>query len=546
MDINIEKTQAYQEDQYYQAYKKWLDDNGCICPNLEYPVAFYEEGIIGATAKTDIPPNKAYVFVPYNLCISIQKAKTSEISHIFKKRFFTQHSRANDHILWVFILYEKLKGTESFWYPYFKTLKGFSNIIEWSDEELSELQDKLLVYDNLKWKNRIERIWKSIYGIIKNYPEYFPLEKNLYSEFMWSWLVCCTRGYSWEGGMLIPMADNLNHGIIYTSYHGEEKNTLRTLAENKTTDIDYTDFLGIEVKYDIQVDKRTNKNRLEKLLEKSDMPEIKNVWELNQILEGYRSSSSEDDERIVAECTSEEESPYDEDDELQEEFKDLNENYFLMSTGVRTCFKKGEQVLNSYGRLSNRNLLLDYGFALPENRYDSVFFFLWLPRSGREGLVKIEDIEAKSDEYLYCTELFRLKPKRLNIDVFIYYREGMKNEPIKNFPSDINVELEIIDCFLNICFKLYEGFDTSLEYDIELLKTKCSPRLQGALNYRINQKKIVLNQIKMLETLRDLLEDIKNGKDISTHAKGKSSQEIMDLYPLRNYLRALEGYLKKI
>lgn len=509
-------------------------------------MAFYEEGIIGATAKADISPNKAYVFVPYNLCISIQKAKNSEISHIFKKRFFTQHSRANDHILWVFILYEKLKGSESFWYPYFKTLKGFSNIIDWTDEELGELQDKLLVYDNLKWKERIERIWKAVYGIIKNYPEHFPPEKNLYSEFMWAWLVCCTRGYSWEGGMLIPMADNLNHGIVYTSYHGEEKSTLKTLAGNLTIDIDYTDFLGMQVKYDIQIDKRTNKNRLEKFLEKSDMPMIKNVWELNQTLENYRSSSSEDDERIVAECTSDEESPYDEDDELQEEFKDLNENYFFMSTGVRTCFKKGEQVLNSYGRLSNRNLLLDYGFAIPENRYDSVFFFLWLPRSGREGLVKIEDIEAKSDEYLYCTELFRLKPKRLNIDVFIHYREGMKNEPIKNFPSDISVELEIIEKFLNICLEIYEGFDTSLEYDKELLQTKCSSRLQGALNYRINQKKIVLNQIKMLEILRNLLENIQNGMDISTHAEGKSPQEIMNLYPLRNYLRALEGYLKKI
>ncbi|OMJ86347.1 hypothetical protein SteCoe_12134 [Stentor coeruleus] len=544
MDVNVEKTKALKADPIYAAYKKWADDNGVICPNLDYPVAFWDEGVIGTAAKNDIPPNKAYVFVPYSICINLQRAKSSEISHIFKKRFFTKHSRGNDHILWIFVLYEKLKGPESFWYPYFTTMSGFSNMIDWTEEELAELQDKLLVHDNMKWRDRISRIWKGIYGIIKNYPEYFPPDRNLYEEFMWSWKVCCTRGYAWEGGMLIPVADNTNHGEVYTSYESEEKSVLKVQAENRTSEVDYTDFLDIKLEYEIEVDYRKNTNRLEKYLEKSEIPEIRNIWQLDRVLENYRSSSSEDDERNIAECTSEEESAYDEEDNVPDDPPTQGEYYFFMSTGVRTSFKKGEQVLNAYGRLNNRNLLLDYGFAIPNNRYDTVYFLLWLARSGREGLVKIEDIKAKSEEYCNSTELYGLKPKRLNVDVFIYYREMMPI-PVKNFPSDIQVELEIIDKFLSICIELHEDFVTNLEYDEELLKTDCSGRMKSALYYRINQKKIVLSQIKMLETLRKELEKIQDGLDISTHTEGRSFEEIRDLYPLRDYLKSLEGYIKK-
>lgn len=423
-------------------------------------------------------------------------------------------------------------------------MSGFSNMIDWSEEELAELQDKLLVHDNMKWRDRINRIWKGIYGIIKNYPEYFPPERDLHEEFMWAWKVCCTRGYAWEGGMLIPIADNTNHGEVYTSYESEEKSVLKVQAENRTSEVDYTDFLDMKLEYEIEVDYRKNTNRLEKFLEKSEIPQVQNIWQLDRVLENYRSSSSEDDERNIAECTSEEESAYDEEDNVPDDPPTQGEYYFFMSTGVRTSFKKGEQVLNAYGRLNNRNLLLDYGFAIPNNRYDTVYFLLWLSRSGREGLVKLEDIEAKSEEYCNSTELYGLKPKRLNVDVFIYYRE-MMTVPVKNFPSDIQVELEIIDKFLSVCIELHEDFVTNLEYDEELLKTDCSGRMKSALFYRISQKKIVLSQIKMLETLRMELEKIQDGLDISTHTEGRSFEEIRDLYPLRDYLKSLEGYIKK-
>jgi hypothetical protein len=46
-----------------------------------------------------------------------------------------------------------------------------------------------------------------------------------------------------------------------------------------------------------------------------------------------------------------------------------------MST--HTHIKTGEEIINSYGRRSNRFLLVWYGFTHFNNKYDSVAFRFW-------------------------------------------------------------------------------------------------------------------------------------------------------------------------
>ena len=66
-----------------------------------------------------------------------------------------------------------------------------------------------------------------------------------------------------------------------------------------------------------------------------------------------------------------------EENEDIEQFKkwwkpDLPNVHFAMSTRHRTCYRKGDQLLNSYGARTNRFLLTNYGFALRKNKYNSL------------------------------------------------------------------------------------------------------------------------------------------------------------------------------
>lgn len=440
--------------------------------------------------------------------------------------------------MWIFVLYEKLKGKSSFWHPYFSTLSGCDNLIDWTMEELEELQDPVLIHDACVWKQRLNRNWEKVYRVVSKYPEYFQAD-DMKEEFIWAWKVCCTRTFGWNGGMIIPLAGSTNHGEVYTTYDNRTKSELEELAYNENSETDYSDFLNIDRKSCVDIDRRQNRNRLEKYLDKYELPRVKKIWALDTKLDEFRSSSSDDDERTVAEYTSDEEYQVSQSDILPDD-----ENYFTMSTGVRTCFKKGEQVFNAYGRLSNRNLLLDYGFTIPNNRYDTVYFFLWLPESAREGLVKINDIKAKSPEYMEYTELYGLKTKRLNLDVFIYYRKLM-NIRDKSWPSNIEVELEIIDKFLSLCLELNSEFATSIEQDTDLEQRKLPERVKFAICYRKAQKKILFNQIKMLEILRKELEKVRNGMNLANHLVGRTPEEVHELYPLRAYLKSLNMHLAK-
>ena len=55
--------------------------------------------------------------------------------------------------------------------------------------------------------------------------------------------------------------------------------------------------------------------------------------------------------------------------------------------------KKGEQLLISYGRKTNLNLLNNYGFALNNNKYDAIYFNL----ENEVGKIIVEPSYIKMD-----------------------------------------------------------------------------------------------------------------------------------------------------
>jgi hypothetical protein len=125
----------------YQRYVSWLHSNGCIFPRIEYPAKLGPFQIIGAKAKYDIPPNTAFLFVSHKLIITPKKGKNSEIGFIMRqhKKMFYNHPERDDYVLYLFIMYEKLKGYKSFWHPYLEIVEGMDLAMFWEDSELSEL-----------------------------------------------------------------------------------------------------------------------------------------------------------------------------------------------------------------------------------------------------------------------------------------------------------------------------------------------------------------------------------------------------------------------
>jgi hypothetical protein len=63
---------------------------------------------------------------------------------------------------------------------------------------------------------------------------------------------------------------------------------------------------------------------------------------------------------------------------------------FSLPLHLRRRYRQGTEVFNSYGRRANDNLLLDYGFALPENEWEEVTFHWKIPTPDQIGYQRLQ------------------------------------------------------------------------------------------------------------------------------------------------------------
>lgn len=130
-----------------------IENNGVIAPKVKFPARFGKMGLVGISCTETIgnphrfqtllsdclEPCEAFIYVPTKIIIQSDKVKSSEIGFILGKiheqhEFIScieefeheiyQHLKDDQlAILSIFLLYERCKGKNSFWYPYFNIIK---------------------------------------------------------------------------------------------------------------------------------------------------------------------------------------------------------------------------------------------------------------------------------------------------------------------------------------------------------------------------------------------------------------------------------------
>mmetsp|Transcript_6064 Transcript_6064/g.5480 ORF Transcript_6064/g.5480 Transcript_6064/m.5480 type:complete len:225 (+) Transcript_6064:1436-2110(+) len=216
------------------------------------------------------------------------------------------------------------------------------------------------------------------------------------------------------------------------------------------------------------------------------------------------------DEEEWAKLTEEYDSSEEEDDEENFSwYKDGDENsYFVLCTKYKNVYRKGDQVFHCYGRRTNRFLLLNYGFCLTHNKYNSLSFRVWINFNWQKEKDKIldegkqimsEEDMAKDDDKI--SKIIRLKKVRVNEEIFAYLRANLLNTyKGKNLsfllissPVDVEFELLVVACAINLMQGLLTSrFKTPLEVDKEMLaRTDISMRTRFAIIHRMNAKDIL-------------------------------------------------------
>ena len=124
----------------------------------------FGEFLQGVRLIDDLNKNEAFLYVPNKCIISTEAARLSPIGHLFDSHesLFVTNQDRDSCILMVQIIYEKLKGDDSFYSPYFKMVDSPVPTCYWSADLIkqSDLREFRLGLDYSR--DKCEQEWTQL------------------------------------------------------------------------------------------------------------------------------------------------------------------------------------------------------------------------------------------------------------------------------------------------------------------------------------------------------------------------------------------------
>lgn len=204
--VFVASSDASVKESQERAFKEWFTENGGVVHGLD--VAEFEGMGRGIQAASDIVPDQDVLFIPASMIISSNTVRTSDDSD--HKQLFKLFQDEQE-LITAFILFERAKGEDSFWKPYFDVLPDYiPNLGHCSAEELEGLQHP-------PFTNEVKRTNKKTRAAFQNFliktNEIWPSSVTATEhDYMWAASVVDSRAFRFKGSInLAPFSDMFNY-----------------------------------------------------------------------------------------------------------------------------------------------------------------------------------------------------------------------------------------------------------------------------------------------------------------------------------------------
>jgi hypothetical protein len=165
---------------------EWLLSHGARYDAVVWPSNDTKSGSRGAVASADIDTNEYILQIPIKCMLSPLHAYADPIygDCLMENRDLL----AGDALLAVYIMIEVNKGSQSFYYPYLKTVPDPASACHWNRAEIDLLQDFQMVSKIRAKKHFIRRLYeKVIMPLCEKTPELFPSSMFTFERFRFAW-----------------------------------------------------------------------------------------------------------------------------------------------------------------------------------------------------------------------------------------------------------------------------------------------------------------------------------------------------------------------
>ncbi|CDW87774.1 UNKNOWN [Stylonychia lemnae] len=467
-----------------------------------------------------------------------------------------------------FLINERLKGKSSFWYPFINYLPAeIQTLYNYPDntpihegastsliDEIQLKEDDIMskiVYDRQVHQDNKNRF---LNYLRRNQERLREMQGHLSDEngnqvdivdliddemFDWAWMNVGTRcfgTYHVPGDIaMVPLLDLMNHSI----------------------DDEKLGYFVYPIALNIKMLERSDTDKINKELEQDYLAEIPNHDDYDATLEwesqdfdqhwddygdryyNYLPKEKVEKYKVI---DSDDEEEQDEDKYIQldplEKIWDLNDNKIFFGKRLlskdSTEIKEGEELNLCYGERANSFLIIEYGFTLPNNRYDFV----------RPELITIDSVvnlmnEVHTDHQLYHTNLnefiirdtlrnkYKLKDKiRVDIKLSGLHRDLLRylrcffSPNYKTNKLSPHQEVQTLELYKTMMQNRLDKYPSSIMEDRLLLakvqdKTNAEVKYhwmyEYVLIYRIGQKEILNRQIQIINEVQEAIMQNKEG-----------------------------------
>jgi len=214
-------------------------------------------------------------------------------------------------------------------------------------------------------------------------------------------------------------------------------------------------------------------------------------------------------------------------------------------------FESGSQILLLYGKVTNRYLLLEYGMAIENNKYD--YYILKMPylETLKQNNWIINQLQQAQKNDLMT---FKLAWTHANVSLINFLKGSIFDQQKHSYdsllkPVDINFEIQAIRLVIKVIREKLDGFSKSQEEHEAILEDK-ETTYHGyfVTCYKLEKQRILKFHQQNLEILIVILRRIKNGLNIQEACKIVPELETekecrRNRYFLRKYLKYLNDSL---
>lgn len=162
----------------HRLFLEWCLDNGLKWTGADFPAYFGEKGELrGMVATKDIKPYEVIIAIPNKLLMTSLKAREDKkLAKMFEEEdeTFGDGETGEYNVLIAFLLFERMKGVDSFFYPFLNLVDEIHTGLIWDKKTIDFIEDPILKEEVKEAQLELNKDWDLMNEVLGKYPKLFP------------------------------------------------------------------------------------------------------------------------------------------------------------------------------------------------------------------------------------------------------------------------------------------------------------------------------------------------------------------------------------